>query len=61
MTVPADVKVLAVVVVRDGQLPTGAHETVAEAGGAALIAGSGAGKAADELDLARRAWLLEVP
>ena len=61
MTVPADVKVLAVVVVRDGQLPAGAHETVAEAGGAALIAGSGAGKAADELDLARRAWVLEVP
>ena len=61
MTVPADVKVLAVVVVRDGQLPAGAHETVAEAGGAALIAGSGAGKAVDELHLARRAWLLEVP
>jgi electron transfer flavoprotein alpha subunit len=60
MTVPADVKILAVVVVRDGQLPAGAHETVAEAGGAALIAGSGAGKAADELHLARRAWLLEV-
>jgi electron transfer flavoprotein alpha subunit len=60
-TVPADVRVLAVVVVRDGQLPAGAPETVAEAGGAVLIAGSGAGKAADELDLARQAWLLEVP
>ena len=34
MTLPADVKVLAVVVVRDGQLPVGARETVAEAGGA---------------------------
>jgi electron transfer flavoprotein alpha subunit len=60
MTIPGDVKVLAVVVVRDGQLPAGAHETVAEAGGAVLIAGSGAGKAADELALARQAWLLEV-
>jgi len=61
MTLPADVKVLAVVVVRDGQLPAGARETVAEAGGAVLIAGSGTGKAADELDVARRVWLLEVP
>jgi electron transfer flavoprotein alpha subunit len=60
-TIPADVKVLAVVVVRDGQLPAGAAETVAEAGGAVLIAGSGAGKAADELDLARQVWLVEVP
>jgi electron transfer flavoprotein alpha subunit len=60
-TIPADVKVLAVVVVRDGQLPAGAAETVAEAGGAVLIAGSGAGKAADELDLARQVWLAEVP
>jgi len=61
MTLPADVKVVSVVVVRDGQLPTGAHETVAEAGGAVLIAGSGTGKAADGLDVASRAWLLEVP
>ena len=61
MTLPADVKVLSVVVVRDGQLPAGARETVAEAGGAVLIAGSGTGKAADELDVASRVWLLEVP
>jgi electron transfer flavoprotein alpha subunit len=61
MTLPADVKVLSVVVVRDGQLPAGAREAVAEAGGAVLIAGSGTGKAADGLDLASRAWLLEVP
>jgi len=61
MTLPADVKVVSVVVVRDGQLPAGAHETVAEAGGAVLIAGSGTGKAADGLDVASRAWLLEVP
>ena len=61
MTLPADVKVLAVVVVRDGQLPTGAAETVAEAGGAVLIAGSATGKAADELAVATRVWLAEVP
>ena len=39
MTIPADLTVLAVVVVRDGQLPDGADETVAEAGGAALVVG----------------------
>jgi electron transfer flavoprotein alpha subunit len=59
-TIPADVKVLAVIVVRGGQLPAGAAETVAEAGGAALVAGSGTGKAADGLDAASRMWLLEV-
>jgi len=59
-TISADVKVLAVIVVRDGQLPAGAAETVAEAGGAALVAGSGTSKAADELDAASRVWLLEV-
>jgi electron transfer flavoprotein alpha subunit len=59
-SIPADVKALAVVVVRDGQLPAGADETVAEAGGAALVAGSGTGKAADGLDAASRVWLLEV-
>ncbi len=61
MTLPADVKILAVVVVRDGQLPAGAHETVAEAGGAALVVGSGTGKAADALEVASRVWLSEVP
>ncbi len=61
MTLPADVKVLAVVVVRDGELPDGAAEAAAEAGGAVLIAGSGTGKAADRLDVASRVWLLEVP
>ena len=53
-------KTLAVIVVRDGQLPAGAAETVAEAGGAALVAGSGTGKAVDGLDAASRVWLLEV-
>ncbi len=61
MTIPADVTVLAVVVVRDGQLPDGAQETVAEAGGAALVVGSGTGKAADALEVASRVWLSEVP
>jgi len=61
MTIPADVKAMAVVVVRDGQLPAGAAETVAEAGGAVLVVGSGAGKAADGLDAASRIWLLEAP
>lgn len=59
-TIPADVQVLAVIVVRDGQLPTGADEAVAEAGGAALVAGSGTDKAADGLDAASRVWLLEA-
>jgi len=61
MTLPSDVKVLAVVVVRDGQLPAGAAEAVAEADGSVLIAGSGTGKAADGLGVASRVWLLEVP
>ena len=43
-TIPADVKALAVIVVRDGQLPAGADEAVAEAGGAALVAGSRTGQ-----------------
>jgi electron transfer flavoprotein alpha subunit len=59
-TIPDDVQVLAVIVVRDGQLPAGAAEAVAEAGGAALVAGSGTGEAADGLDAASRVWLLEV-
>jgi electron transfer flavoprotein alpha subunit len=59
MTAPADMPVLAVVVVRDGQLPAGADETVAEAGGAALVVGSGTSEAAGRLDSASRAWVLE--
>ena len=59
MTMPADLAVLAVVVVRDGQLPLGADETVTEAGGAALVVGSGTRAAAGELDSGRRVWLLE--
>jgi electron transfer flavoprotein alpha subunit len=59
MTMPADIAALAVIVVRDGELPAGADETVAEAGGAALVLGSGTREAAGGLDSASRAWLLE--
>ena len=59
MTMPADIAALAVIVVRDGELPAGADETVAEAGGAALVLGSGTREAAGRLDSASRAWLLE--
>jgi electron transfer flavoprotein alpha subunit len=55
---PADIGVLAVVVVRDGQPPAGADETVAEAGGFALVVGSGTHEAAERLP-ASRVWLLE--
>ena len=41
MTMPANIPAVAVIVVRDGELPAGADETVAEAGGAALVLGSG--------------------
>src|ERR1039458_9137729 len=56
---PAGIRALAVVVVRDGQLPAGAGETVAEAGGAALVVGSGTREAAGGLDSANRVWVLE--
>ncbi len=59
MTMPADIPALAVVVVRDGQLPAGADETVAEAGGAALVVGSGTREAARRLESASRVWALE--
>jgi electron transfer flavoprotein alpha subunit len=59
MTVPSGTPVLAVVVVRDGQLPAGAGETVAAAGGAVLMVGSGTAEAAGELGSASRVWLLE--
>jgi electron transfer flavoprotein alpha subunit len=59
MTGLANIPVLAVIVVRDGELPSGADETVAEAGGAALVLGSGTREAAGLLDAASRVWLLE--
>jgi electron transfer flavoprotein alpha subunit len=43
---------LAVIPVRDGQLPGGADETVAECGGRALVAGSGTAAAAGALTTA---------
>jgi electron transfer flavoprotein alpha subunit len=59
MTMPANIPALAVIVVRDGELSAGADETVAEAGGAALVLGSGTRQAAGLLDAASRVWLLE--
>jgi electron transfer flavoprotein alpha subunit len=59
MTMPANIPAVAVIVARDGELPAGADETVAEAGGAALVLGSGTRQAAGLLDAARRVWLLE--
>jgi electron transfer flavoprotein alpha subunit len=61
MTMPADLAALAVVVVRDGELPSGADETVAEAGGSALVLGSGTREAAGRLESASRVWLAERP
>ena len=59
MTMPADIAALAVIVVRDGELPSGADETVAEAGGSALVLGSGTREAAGRLESASRVWLVE--
>ncbi|HKS48633.1 MAG TPA: mycofactocin-associated electron transfer flavoprotein alpha subunit [Amycolatopsis sp.] len=50
---------IAVLVVRDGVLPLGADETVAEAGGEALLAGSGVKDAAGELAALRTGLLAE--
>ena len=55
-----DVSALAVVVARGGQLPAGADEAVAEAGGAALVVGSGAREAAEALVAASRSWWVET-
>ena len=59
MNMPANIPALAVIVVRDGELPAGADETVAEAGGAALVLGSSTREAAGLLGAASRVWLLE--
>jgi len=47
---------VAVVVARDGAPPAGAGEAVAEAGGAAIVVGSGTERAAKELAAAERIW-----
>ncbi|GAA2359597.1 hypothetical protein GCM10009854_43010 [Saccharopolyspora halophila] len=54
-------ELLAVVVVRDGTLPRGADEAVAEARGAVLLAGTGTTAAAGELIAATSTWTLEAP
>ena len=59
MTIPAEIKLLAVVVVREGELPAGSDEAAAEAAGAALVVGSGASEAAGRLDSVSQVWLLE--
>jgi electron transfer flavoprotein alpha subunit len=51
---------VAVVVARDGRLPVGADQAVAEAGGSAIVVGSGAETAARSLVAARRAWWAET-
>jgi electron transfer flavoprotein alpha subunit len=51
---------IAVVVVREGVLPLGADETVAEAGGTALLAGTDPGTAAVRLTGARAVWCAEI-
>lgn len=62
MTEPPELpEMLAVVVVRDGTLPRGADETVAEAGGAVLLVGTGTTAAAGELIAAERTWTFEAP
>jgi electron transfer flavoprotein alpha subunit len=52
---------IAVIVVRAGQLPAGADGAVAEAGGHALLTGTGTRDAATCLVAARRAWVAERP
>ncbi|HET9077800.1 MAG TPA: mycofactocin-associated electron transfer flavoprotein alpha subunit [Acidimicrobiales bacterium] len=51
---------MAVVVARSGRPPAGADEAVAEAGGEAVVMGSGALEAAGRLPSARRVWWAET-
>ncbi len=51
---------LAIVVARSGELPVGADEVVAEAGGRVLVVGEGARAAAELLTTARHAWTAET-
>ncbi|MCA1194217.1 mycofactocin-associated electron transfer flavoprotein alpha subunit [Saccharopolyspora sp. 6V] len=53
-------EVAAVLVVRDGVPPVGGDEAVAEAGGAAVLVGSGCRRAVAELPPLRRAWCAEA-
>ncbi|MFI9024329.1 mycofactocin-associated electron transfer flavoprotein alpha subunit [Streptomyces sp. NPDC053560] len=52
---------LAVVQVRDGAVPPGAEEVVAEAGGAVLLVGDGTRAALSGLASAGQAWTAEFP
>ncbi|MFF4354976.1 mycofactocin-associated electron transfer flavoprotein alpha subunit [Streptomyces sp. NPDC001530] len=56
---PGDEHTVAVLVVRDGTVPDGGDEAVAEAGGAALLVGTGTGRAAERLVAVERLWLAE--
>lgn len=51
---------IAVIVSRDARLPPGAQESVAEAGGRALVVGSGAAAAAAEIRTATHRWWAET-
>ncbi|WP_199430486.1 mycofactocin-associated electron transfer flavoprotein alpha subunit [Qaidamihabitans albus] len=51
---------LAVLVIRDGVPPLGGDEAIAEAGGAALLAGTGCADAATRLPPLRRGWCAEA-
>ncbi len=52
---------LAVIVVRDGVLPAGAHESVTECAGRAVLVGTGTTSAATDLDhVAREVTVMEV-
>ncbi len=51
---------VAVVVCREGRLPLGAGEVVAEAGGAVLLVGSGTSTAADALEGATDVWCCDT-
>jgi electron transfer flavoprotein alpha subunit len=52
---------LAVVVVRDGELPLAANEAAAEAGGSVLLAGTRPERAVDGLTTASRVWTVSTP
>ncbi|HEY2636077.1 MAG TPA: mycofactocin-associated electron transfer flavoprotein alpha subunit [Solirubrobacteraceae bacterium] len=56
---PRDAPV-AVLIARTGDLPRGAEETAAEAGGRALVVGSDAGEAATALTSADRRWFCDT-
>jgi electron transfer flavoprotein alpha subunit len=55
----AGLPALAVIVVREAELPAGADEAIAEAAGHALLAGSGTREAVHSLMAARQVWLAE--